>query len=357
MNFFHYDYPGPIHLHESVSLYHYNTSVATSYHDSIEQHIMNAPAGRCFYEALGVPPNAKKQEIKHAYRRLALQLHPDKNQGDPSAKELFQEIQAAYEALCEDDKRANYDKFAAFKPSNSSVRTWREPYYEPYNAYTRDPPFWSAELREMTVQKCARITKIQHLEREIRQLLVSLNDLFDAEDRAVSMEKKAQGWFSSFIKSRPPKVNAQRHRQFLTKSAYINAHLNTAKNELRTAHEDHRSLLEKDNNRKTWWARERVRRVEEENRRAATTAAEAARRRAEKVREHGTRDSEEARAAEEIRRQAREKATRIARAARAEEESRKRAERVREDPEAAKETQREACEWLAQQREEAERQR
>ena len=53
---------------------------------------MSGPAGKCFYEVLGVHPHAQKQEIKNAYRRLALRLHPDKNQDNPSAKELFQEV-------------------------------------------------------------------------------------------------------------------------------------------------------------------------------------------------------------------------------------------------------------------------
>ncbi|CAD6576140.1 MAG: hypothetical protein ASARMPRED_007615 [Alectoria sarmentosa] len=312
---------------------------------------MSDPDGKCFYEVLGVPPQAQKQEIKNAYRRLALRFHPDKNHGVSSAKELFQEIQAAYETLSEDNKRAQYDANTVFLPSNPSRRPWREPSYEPYNAYARDPPFWSAELREMTVQKCERITKIQHLESQIRELVANLDDLFDREDRALSKERRAQGRFS-FIKLRPPQVNAQRHRDFLTKSACINTHLDRVKNELRTAHEDHRKLLEKDNARKTWWARERIRRVEEANRRAATTAAEAARRRAEKARQDGERDMEAARVAEEIRQQAREEAIRTARAARAEEERRKRAERARQDPEAAREAEREAQDWLAWQRKE-----
>lgn len=255
-------------------------------------------------------------------------------------------IQAAYETLSEDDKRAKYDTAVRFVPSKPSTRPWREPSYEPCPAYTRDPSFWSLELHEMTVQKCARISRIQELEREIRELVVNLNDLMDAENRAASKEIKTQHWFS-FIKLRPPKDNTQRHRDLLMKSAHINTRLTIIKNELRNAHEDHKKILEQDNKRKTWWARERVRRVEEENRRAATTAAEAARRRAERARE----DGDVASGAEGVRRQAREEATRVARAAKAEEERRKRAESVREDPEAARKAEREAREWLARQRE------
>ena len=201
----------------------------------------------------------------------------------------------------------------------------------------------------MTVQKCARITKIQHLEREIRDLVTDLNDLVDAEDRAASKEKKGLSRFSSMI-LRCPNINAQRHQNFLGKSAYINSRLNWVKSELRTAHEDHKALLEKDNKRKTWWARERVRRVEEENRRAATTAAEAARRRDERAREQGKSDWDAARLAEEICQRAREEGLRRAREARAEEEARIRAESVREDPERARKAEREAQEWVARQR-------
>ena len=318
---------------------------------------MSASAGRSFYEVLGVHPHAQKQEIKNAYKMLALRYHPDKNQGHPSSKVLFQEvsnnhchldvllmsikIQAAYETLSDNDKRAKYDSTAGLIRSNRSTRVWREPSYEP--CYTRDPPFWSVELREMTVQKCARIAKIQHLESEIRELVTNLSNLVDAENTAVSKEKKGLSRFSSII-LRSPKTNAQRHQDFLGKSAYINSRLNWTKNELRTAHEDHKIMLEKDNKRKSWWARERVRRVEEENRRAATTAAEAARRRSEREGERGNSDGEAARAAEEIRQWAREEGLRRAREARAQEEARIRAERVREDPEGARRAEREAQE-------------
>ncbi len=203
----------------------------------------------------------------------------------------------------------------------------------------------------MTVQKCARITKIQHLERQIRNLVINLNDLVDAENTAANRERKSRAWFS-ILNPRSSKANAQRHREFLTTSASIHAQLSSVKDELRTSHEEHRKRLEEDNQRKTWWARERVRRVEEENRRAATTAAEAARRRAGQGREYEERDAEAARAAGNERWRAQEEAVRAARAAKGEEEMRKREEREREDPVAVERRRREAEEWVARQREE-----
>ena len=262
---------------------------------------------------------------------------------------LGSKVQSAYETLSEPDKRMRYDSTARFVRPNLSKRAWREPSYGPSHAYT-DPPFWSVELRAMTIQKCARIAKIQHLEHEIQELVAGLNNLVDAEKRAASKENKAQAQFP-FLKTRAAKANALRHRDFLTKSTSIHTRLDSVKNELRTTLEDHKKRLEEDNERKTWWARERVRRVEEENRRAATTAAEAAQRRAERAREYEKRDAEAARAAEDARQQNREEALRSARATKVEEERRKRAETAREDPEAAKRRRREAEEWLARQRE------
>ena len=73
---------------------------------------------RDYYEILGVHRDADADEIKKAYRRLALKYHPDKNPGDKSAEEKFKELSEAYEALNDPQKRAAYDQFghAAFDP-------------------------------------------------------------------------------------------------------------------------------------------------------------------------------------------------------------------------------------------------
>jgi len=69
-----------------------------------------------FYKILGVEKNASAQDIKKAYRKLALKYHPDHNPGDKSAEEKFKKVSEAYEVLSNDEKRAKYDQFghAAF---------------------------------------------------------------------------------------------------------------------------------------------------------------------------------------------------------------------------------------------------
>ncbi|CAN9113844.1 unnamed protein product [Alternaria alternata] len=64
-----------------------------------------------YYDALGVPPTATELEIKKAYRKLAIKLHPDKNPGDETAHAKFQEIGEAYQILSDDQLRAAYDKY------------------------------------------------------------------------------------------------------------------------------------------------------------------------------------------------------------------------------------------------------
>jgi molecular chaperone DnaJ len=66
---------------------------------------------RDFYEILGVSKNADAEEIKKAYRKLAIKYHPDKNPGDTQAEEKFKEAAEAYEVLSDANKRQRYDQF------------------------------------------------------------------------------------------------------------------------------------------------------------------------------------------------------------------------------------------------------
>jgi len=72
---------------------------------------MATTSKRDFYEVLGVERDATIDALKKAYRKLALQYHPDRNSGDPEAEEMFKEATQAYEVLSDPNKRESYDRF------------------------------------------------------------------------------------------------------------------------------------------------------------------------------------------------------------------------------------------------------
>lgn len=74
---------------------------------------------RDYYEVLGVDKNATEDEIKVAYRKLAIKYHPDRNPGNKEAEEKFKEAAEAYDVLHDPDKRAQYDQFGFDGPSGS----------------------------------------------------------------------------------------------------------------------------------------------------------------------------------------------------------------------------------------------
>ena len=88
---------------------------------------------RDYYEVLGVGRNATGDEVKRAYRKLAVKFHPDKNPDDPHAEEKFKELGEAYDVLMDADKRAAYDRFghAAFAQGGG----FRGGFHDPFDIF------------------------------------------------------------------------------------------------------------------------------------------------------------------------------------------------------------------------------
>ncbi|HYJ45697.1 MAG TPA: DnaJ domain-containing protein, partial [Pyrinomonadaceae bacterium] len=83
---------------------------------------------RDYYEVLGVSRTASEQEIKSAYRRLAVKFHPDKNPGDAAAEEKFKEAAEAYSVLSDAEQRRRYDRFGhAGVSSGAGAGGWGAP--------------------------------------------------------------------------------------------------------------------------------------------------------------------------------------------------------------------------------------
>jgi molecular chaperone DnaJ len=89
-----------------------------------------------YYDLLGVSKSATTEELKKAYRKLAIKWHPDKNQGDAAAESKFKEISEAYEILSDENKRAKYDQFghAAFTSQGASGGFHSDP-FDMFNSF------------------------------------------------------------------------------------------------------------------------------------------------------------------------------------------------------------------------------
>jgi molecular chaperone DnaJ len=94
-----------------------------------------ATTKRDYYEVLGVDRNAAGEEVKRAYRKLAIKFHPDKNPDDPHAEEKFKELGEAYDVLMDPDKRAAYDRFGHAAFAQGGAGFGRGDFHDPFEIF------------------------------------------------------------------------------------------------------------------------------------------------------------------------------------------------------------------------------
>src|SRR6266436_424038 len=90
---------------------------------------------RDYYEVLAVMRDASDEEVKRAYRKLAVKFHPDKNPNDPHAEEKFKELGEAYDVLIDPDKRAAYDRFGHAAFATGGAGFGRGAFHDPFEIF------------------------------------------------------------------------------------------------------------------------------------------------------------------------------------------------------------------------------
>lgn len=128
-----------------------------------------------YYKTLGITPDSSQEEIKLAYRKLAMQWHPDRNPGDPVAQEKFQAISEAYEILIDSDKRADYDKYGdgdspVLKRMDELFSTIIDGGIESHNLMDEARSMVRERIKKVmttSMQERSRITRLEKLKRRI----------------------------------------------------------------------------------------------------------------------------------------------------------------------------------------------
>ena len=109
-----------------------------------------------YYELLGVPKTADSREIRKAFKKLAITMHPDKNPDDPDAQEKFLKLKTAYETLKDQDTRKAYDLYGEQgvkdgAKNNREYQTWNF-YKDQFGIYDDDPEIVTLSTSDFGIQ-------------------------------------------------------------------------------------------------------------------------------------------------------------------------------------------------------------
>src|SRR3954467_9550498 len=94
-----------------------------------------ATTKRDYYEVLGVERTATEEDVKRAYRKLAVKFHPDKNPDDPHAEEQFKELGEAYDVLMDGNKRAAYDRYGHAAFAQGTAGAGAGGFHDPFDIF------------------------------------------------------------------------------------------------------------------------------------------------------------------------------------------------------------------------------
>eukprot|EP00891_Asterochloris_glomerata_P008559 jgi/Astpho2/8559/fgenesh1_pg.00125_%23_49_t len=177
---------------------------------------------KSLYEVLGVARDASEGDIKKAYRKLALRLHPDKNPGDEEASAKFQSLQRIYAVLSDPQKRELYDQTGSLQDSEELAGEQYEELYKYYRGIYKKEPLVSVvvqvteeDILSFEAEYCGSTEEQQDLLRHYTQFQGDMQQVFewqmcseksldshrfkDAIEQAISGGTvKRQGWFKAF---------------------------------------------------------------------------------------------------------------------------------------------------------------
>ncbi|XAR69433.1 hypothetical protein NMG60_11001005 [Bertholletia excelsa] len=209
----------------------------------------SSSAGMSLYEVLGVEKTASQQEIKKAYYKLALRLHPDKNPGDEEAKEKFQQLQKVISILGDEEKRALYDQTGCVDDADlagDAFNNLKEFFQTMYKKVTEaDIEEFEANYRGSDSEKNDLIDLYKKCKGNMNRLFCSMlcsdpkldshrfKDILDEEIAAGNLKstKAYQKWAKQESETKPPTSPLKRRQKLKKESEDLQAIISQRRNQ------------------------------------------------------------------------------------------------------------------------------